>query len=53
MGVSGAATGLYCAPSEDIAPFRAAGGSLFVVGSEHTLMTTAAATLRERFDRLV
>ncbi len=50
LGVSGAATGLYCAPTEELAPFRAAGASLFVVGSEHTLMTTAAAALRARFD---
>ncbi len=51
LGVAGCATGLYCAPAEDLAPFRAAGGSLFVVGSEHTLIATAAAALRERFDR--
>lgn len=49
LAAPGAATGLYCAPTEDVAPFRAAGGSLFVVGSEHTLMTTAAAELCERF----
>lgn len=52
LGVDGAATGLYCAPTEDMTPFRAAGGSLFVVGSEHTLMTTAAKELRTRFDAL-
>lgn len=50
LGAEGAATGLYCAPTEDLAGFRAAGASLFVIGSEHTLMATAAASLKTRFD---
>ncbi len=32
------ATGLYCAPGEDLAPHRAAGARLFVIGSDHTAM---------------
>lgn len=47
LGAAGAATGLYCAPGEDIAPWRRAGGSLFVVGSDHTLMTQGVARLRK------
>ena len=51
LGVSGAATGLYCAPTEETAPFRAAGGSMFVVGSDHTLMVQGGRALREAFER--
>ncbi|MGR3484200.1 MAG: HpcH/HpaI aldolase family protein [Paracoccaceae bacterium] len=50
LAATGCATGLYCAPGEDRAPFRTAGASVFVVGSEHTLMVGAARALRERFD---
>ena len=49
LGVKGAATGLYCAPGEDLGPHRQAGGSLFVVGSEHTLMKQGAVELVEGF----
>ncbi|SNT01475.1 HpcH/HpaI aldolase family protein [Tropicimonas sediminicola] len=47
LGAKGAATGLYCAPNEDVAPWRRAGGSLFVIGSDHTLMTRGVAQMRE------
>ncbi len=53
LAVPGAATGLYCAPTEDLAPFAEAGASLFVVGSEHTLIAQGGAALRARFDALV
>jgi 2-keto-3-deoxy-L-rhamnonate aldolase RhmA len=49
LSSSGAATGLYCAPSENMEPLQSAGGSLFVVGSEHSLMTSGGAALSERF----
>ena len=47
-----AATGLYCPPSEDLAPLHALGGSLFVVGSEHAFMTAGGTALSKKFDIL-
>lgn len=52
LGTTGSATGLYCPPSEDLAPLQAAGGSLFVVGSEHALMTAGGTALSKKFDIL-
>ncbi|SDF03497.1 HpcH/HpaI aldolase family protein [Limimaricola pyoseonensis] len=52
LGASGAATGLYCAPGETLAPLREAGASLFVVGSDHTLMAGGAGQLRKAFEQL-
>lgn len=49
LAVEGAATGLYCAPSEDLEGHRNAGGSFFVVGSEHTLMQGGGAALTSAF----
>lgn len=46
------ATGLYCAPGEDPAPWRAAGASLVVTGSDHTLLMTGGTDLRRRFDAI-
>ena len=46
----GAATGLYAAPGEDLAPFLSAGASLFVVGSDHTAMRRGAALDRAALD---
>jgi len=46
------ATGLYCPMSEDLATLQAAGGSLFVIGSEHALMTAGGASLAKSFQRL-
>ncbi len=43
LGASGAATGLYCAPGEDIAPLKQAGASVFVIGSDHTCLKRGAA----------
>jgi 2-keto-3-deoxy-L-rhamnonate aldolase RhmA len=50
LGVSGSATGLYCAPGEPIDRWESAGGSLFVVGSDHSLMLSGGKALREAFD---
>jgi 2-keto-3-deoxy-L-rhamnonate aldolase RhmA len=52
LSSSGAATGLYCPPSENMEPLQSAGGSLFVVGSEHSLMTSGGAALSEKFNIL-
>lgn len=49
LSAKGAATGLYCAPTEPLEGHRAAGGSFFVVGSEHTLMQLGGASLVEKF----
>ena len=52
LGNKDAATGLYCTPTEDLSDLNAAGGSLFVVGSEHSLMTSGGAAISKRFDTL-
>ncbi len=52
LGATGAATGLYCAPSEDLTQFAEAGASLFVVGSEHSAIRTAAAEGRAQVTEL-
>lgn len=49
LGTTGAATGLYCAPSESLLGHREAGASFFVVGSEHTLMTAGGKALSYEF----
>lgn len=49
LGTKGAATGLYCAPGEDTTRWRTAGANVFVVGSEHTLMTSAGKALTKAF----
>lgn len=49
LGANGSATGLYCAPGEDLKPLREAGASFFVVGSEHSLMSHGAAELAQNF----
>lgn len=49
LGAKGCATGLYCAPTESIGPLSAAGASIFVVGSEHSLMAQGGAALAARF----
>lgn len=43
LGVSQARTGLYCAPGEDTARWRAAGATFLVIGSEHSFMAAGAA----------
>lgn len=50
LGVSGARTGLYCAPGEPMERWQAAGATLFVVGSEHSLIMAGGRALREAFD---
>ena len=52
LGRAGAANGLYCAPGEDLAPFREAGATVFVVGSEHTLIAGGGRALRAAFDEV-
>lgn len=52
MGVKGVITGLYCAPDEDLLPMITAGSSLFVVGSEHTLMTKGGHAISKKFRAL-
>lgn len=44
-----AATGLYCAPAEALDCHLAAGGSFFVVGSDHSLMLDGGRTLTKAF----
>ena len=51
LSATGAATGLYCAPTEPRNAHRDAGGSFFVVGSEHTLMQLGGAALVEDFKK--
>lgn len=43
LGVSGASTGLYCAPNEETARWQTAGASFLVMGSEHSFMAAGAA----------
>jgi 2-keto-3-deoxy-L-rhamnonate aldolase RhmA len=50
LATPGAATGLYLAPQEDPHAWRAAGASLIVTGSDHTLMMTGGMALRRAFD---
>lgn len=50
LGVETCATGLYCAPGEDTARWTDAGASLFVVGSDHSLMLSGGKALRAAFD---
>ncbi len=52
LGNTDAATGLYCAPNEDLTPLQAAGGSLFVVGSEHSLISVGGSALSLKFSSL-
>ncbi len=42
LGHSGTATGLYCAPHEDLAAHRATGARFIVVGSDHTALLRGA-----------
>ncbi|WP_418595281.1 HpcH/HpaI aldolase family protein [Ponticoccus sp. (in: a-proteobacteria)] len=49
LGAEGCATGLYCAPTETLDAHRAAGGSLFVVGSDHTLLQGGGGALTQSF----
>lgn len=50
LSSQGAVTGLYCGPTEEIQPWRDAGATLFVTGSDHTLLMQAGADVRRRFD---
>lgn len=50
LGLKGCTTGLYCAPQEPLERWSEAGASLFVIGSDHSLMLEGAASLRAAFD---
>lgn len=43
LGAEGAATGLYCAPGEDLGPLAKAGATVFVIGSDHTCLKRGGA----------
>ncbi len=45
LGARGAATGLYCGPTEDAAQWRAKGASFVVTGSDHTFLIAGAKAL--------
>ncbi|WP_372838105.1 HpcH/HpaI aldolase/citrate lyase family protein [Phaeovulum sp.] len=45
LGVKGPATGVFCAPNEDISPWVAAGASFVVAGSEHNFLAAGGAAL--------
>lgn len=45
LGAKGAATGLYCGPAENPAPWRAKGASFVVTGSDHTFLIAGAKAL--------
>ncbi len=45
LGAKGAATGLYCAPGEDFAPWAARGASFAVTGSDHGFLIQGARAL--------
>lgn len=49
LGAGGCATGLYCAPGENLGPLRQAGATFFVVGSEHSLMAQGASKIAKDF----
>ena len=50
LGVQGAATGLYCAPGEDLSRWRAGGASFIVSGSDHTFLVHGASALATAFN---
>lgn len=45
LAATGAATGLYCAPGEDIAPWVGHGASFVVAGSDHAFLQQGAGAL--------
>lgn len=47
LGVARSASGLFCALGEDLAPWRKAGASLFIVGSDHALMAEGVREMRK------
>ncbi len=49
LGATGAATGLFCAPGEEIAKWRQAGANLFITGSDHSFLQHGAAALAAEF----
>ncbi len=49
LGAKHAATGLFCAPSEDTHKWRSKGASFVVSGSDHSFLTNGAAALCASF----
>lgn len=49
LGAQSCATGLYCAPGEDIGRWRDCGASFFVIGSDHGYLQHGAAALTASF----
>jgi 2-keto-3-deoxy-L-rhamnonate aldolase RhmA len=45
LGARGAATGLYCAPGEDVSEWRNKGASFIVSGSDHSFLAAGAKAL--------
>ncbi|MCV0427356.1 MAG: hypothetical protein K5905_17990 [Roseibium sp.] len=45
LGAREAVTGLYCAPGEDIGPWRSSGAGLFVIGADHYFLIQGAKAL--------
>ncbi|WP_425092165.1 HpcH/HpaI aldolase family protein [Tropicimonas sp. S265A] len=43
LSAQGAATGLYCAPGENLGPLAEAGATVFVIGSDHTCLKRGSA----------
>lgn len=48
LGVSGAATGLYVAPAEDMVPWRDRGASFYLSGSDHSFLFAGTRALAAR-----
>lgn len=48
LGVTGAATGLFIAPTEDMGPWRSKGASFYLSGSDHSFLFAGARTLAAR-----
>ncbi len=49
LSVAGAATGLFCAPTEDFSRWAAEGASFAVVGADHSFLIAGARALASRF----
>lgn len=49
LSVTGAATGLYCAPTEDFSRWAAEGASFAVIGADHSFLIAGASALTGRF----
>ncbi len=50
LGAKGAATGLFCAPGEDITRWHSAGASFFAIGADHSFLIEGAKALKALSD---